>query len=307
MVVAVYSFALCGAPSSLYADEEVSISADAIMAHVRRLADKSLLGRKAGTPFEKRAAEYVSQQLSMLNVKPLPSGERIQRFPLTSKESGPESMNVFGFIAPSDIRAANELIVLGAHMDHLGEATKGGYYPGADDNASGVAVALEVAGALQRHAASLRRPVVVVFFGAEEIGLIGSKRFVDEGPIDNACMVAMVNIDMIGRPLADQSKLALLKRLMNIDDRNGIGVVGTLGRPFFQETIDAACTRVGLKPYGTQKLLAPIAESLARNRSDHAAFERVGIPTLFFGSGESDDYHRPTDTIDKLRPELMMC
>jgi len=110
---------------------------------------------------------------------------------------------------------------------------------------------------------------------------------------------------MIGRPFMDQAKLALLKSLMKIDSRNGIGVVGTQGRPFFAKTVKDASARVGLTTYGTQSIVSPIIKQLARNRSDHAPFERIGIPTLFFSSGPSDDYHQPSDTVNKLSPELM--
>jgi Zn-dependent M28 family amino/carboxypeptidase len=164
---------------------------------------------------------------------------------------------------------------------------------------------LEVARALKRRSRELRRSIVVVFFGAEEIGLIGSQRFVSEGPLDNSQIVAMVNVDMIGRPLMDQSKLAILKGLLKIDSKNSVGVVGTMERPFFVKTVEEAGRRAKLSVYGTQPVLSPIATQLARNRADHSSFERLGIPTVFFGSGESDDYHQPTDTIDKLDPELM--
>ncbi len=126
------------------------------------------------------------------------------------------------------------------HIDHLGKTEDGRYFPGANDNASGVAVVLEVARALKRRSRELRRPIVVVFFGAEEIGLIGSQRFVSEGPLDNSQIVAMVNVDMIGRPLMDQSKLAILKGLLKIDSKNSVGVVGTMERPFFVKTVEEA-------------------------------------------------------------------
>jgi hypothetical protein len=292
--------------SLTFADgREVTFSAEALLAHVRVMSHKSLLGRRAGTPFERRAVEYISRQLDAANVRPFPPDIRTQSFRLNSTAGSPLSANVLGYIGSSDNAELDEVIVLGAHLDHLGGTQAGGFYPGADDNASGVAVVLEVAAALQRNRKLLRRPVVVVFFGAEEIGLIGSKRFVRDGPIAHARIAAMVNIDMIGRPLMDQTKLRLLKNLLKIDSSNGIGVIGTAGRPLFARSVEEFTAKFGLKPYGTQAALAPIIKQLSRNRSDHSPFERVGIPTLFFSSGESDDYHQPGDTIDKLSPELM--
>jgi Zn-dependent M28 family amino/carboxypeptidase len=287
------------------ADEEISFSAEQLMAHVNKLADESMLGRKAGTPFERRAAEYVAQQLDAMGVDPLDGDKRLQHFRLLPSQAESSSLNVLGSIAPAQVQESEGIIVLGAHIDHLGETEDGRYFPGANDNASGVAVVLEVARALKRRSRELRRPIVIVFFGAEEIGLIGSKRFVSEGPVDNSQIVAMVNVDMIGRPLIDQSKLAMLKRLLKVDSENSVGVVGTLGRPFFVKTVEEAGRRAKLSVYGTQPVLSPITTQLARNRADHSPFESLGIPTVFFGSGESDDYHQPTDTIDKLVPELM--
>lgn len=305
MSVAILGLLCCPLPGQTNEDEVV-FSEVRLMAHIEQLSDNSLMGRKAGTAFERRAMEYVSQQLDSLGVQPLPSGRRIQSFRLSSSEDSPTSANVLGSIRPPDVSRLEDVIVLGAHIDHVGETKDGRYYPGADDNASGVALVLEVAGALRRNAQQLRRPVVVAFFGAEEIGLIGSKRFVRDGPIDSAHIAAMVNIDMIGRPLLDQKRYQLLKNVMQIDSSNGIGVIGTADRPFFAQTVKEASATAELTPYGTQAILSPVVEQLARNRSDHSPFERVGIPTLFFSSGESDDYHQPGDTADKLRADLIV-
>ncbi len=290
---------------SANAEDQLIFSAEAILAHARHLASEPFQGRKAGTPFERRAAEYVATQLDTIGVAPVPTDIRVQQFPLAPGPNAPVSRNVLGLIAPPGEHDGAELIVLGAHMDHLGRTEQGSYYPGAEDNASGVAVVLEIASALQRKRADLRRGVVIAFFGAEEIGLVGSQWFVKRGPIKHTRFVAMVNVDMIGRPLVDQTQMAWLKKLLKIDSLNSVGVVGTQGRPFFKATVEEACQHAQLTPYGTQAALSPIVKSLARNRADHSSFESVGIPTLFFGSGESNDYHQPTDTIDKLQGGLM--
>lgn len=285
--------------------QEPTFSAERIMGHVRYLAGEPLQGRRAGTPFEQRAADYVATQLDKAQVNPLPEGMRVQRFPFTGRPNAPQSLNVLGWIAADQIDKQEGVLVLGAHIDHLGQTGNGGYFPGADDNASGVAVVLEVAAALQRVRVRLRRPVCVVFFGAEEVGMIGSYRFVQQGPIEQDDIVAMVNVDMIGRKLVDQQQLAWAKKLLRVDSSNSIGVVGTLGRKVFRDVVEQACERAKLSLYGHQAVLSPIVQNIARNRGDHSPFENVGIPTLFFGSGESDDYHKPSDTSDKLQPKLM--
>ena len=293
---------------SASADESVEISAEAIRRHVDYLASPELSGRAAGTSGERRAAEYIAAELERQGVAAPPSAERFQSFPFGRGPDGAprESRNVLGWIPGAKTVGTGEVIVLGAHFDHLGEV-RGALHPGADDNAGGVAAVLEIAAALARKPTPAARSIVVVFFGAEEIGLIGSRYFVAFPPIDRDRIVAMVNIDMLGRPLVDQAVLAPLKKLFGIDDASALGVVGTRGRPFFAEVVESACATVNLRPFGTQNipLLSVVVENLAKNRSDHAPFERVGIPTIFFGSGESDDYHGPGDTPDKVRVDLV--
>ena len=200
-----------------------------------------------------------------------------------------------------------QVIVIGAHLDHLGNPG-GRLHPGADDNASGVAVVLEVARALKARRGALGRSVLDrLLHGAEEVGLQGSRHFVRSGILERPRIALMVNIDMIGRPLADQQALAPLKKLFKVDAENGIGVTGLRGHPFLVETIDPACADAGLQVFGTKSipLLSGLIEGMAKNRGDHAPFEDTGVPVAFFGSGESDDYHKPTDTLEKLRPALM--
>ena len=311
------------------------------MSHVELLAGKDLQGRRAGTPFERRAIEYLAKQLDDANIHALDiggevegSGEgsgdrgRMQRLQTFTFQEGPfqrQSANVIGVILPevketrkskewpSASRRWQDVLVVGAHLDHLGQVN-GKLHPGADDNASGVAIILEVSKRLQQAVSqrdlpvrpSLQRPVVIVFFGAEERGLIGSRAFVNAGPLKREQMTAMINIDMIGRPLMDQRQLATAKRFVGFDSAAGIGVIGADDqRPLFQKAVDNACRSAKIVPYGTQPLLAPILGQLSRNRSDHSPFEDAGIPALFLSSGESDDYHSPRDTIQTVDGKLL--
>ncbi|MBN1912271.1 MAG: M20/M25/M40 family metallo-hydrolase [Pirellulales bacterium] len=289
------------------AEQKVAFSSKALMAHVEHLAAPALQGRRAGSAFERQAAEYLAKQLEAKGVGPLPGGNRYQRFSIAQWQRGLQSLNVLGWIGPEGKKNADDLLVLGAHLDHLGRADDGGYYPGADDNASGVAVVLEVAGALQKKATSLRRPVVVVFFGSEEIGLIGSRQFVRSGPLANDRIAAMVNVDGVGRAIMDRAELAPIKKFFQMDTTNGILVIGTKGRPLFTESVEAACRDARVVPLGTQDVptMQDIFEQLSRNRADHCSFEQAGIPSIFFTSGISDDYHRPSDTADRLLPETL--
>lgn len=265
------------------------------MGHVHALTTPEMAGREAGQDGERRAADYIVAQLEAAKVPPV----KQYRHPFPFRDH--ESLNVVATIAGRGTRRTEHIIV-GAHMDHLGQRGDDVYH-GAEDNASGVAVVLEIACALAADPAALDRSVTVVFFGAEEAGLVGSKAFAKAPPVEP--MMAMVNIDMIGRDLLDQSRFAAIKPLFGVDDRRGIGVLGTKGRPVFRKIVTDAATAEELKAWAPEDMPGPLASFVEREsqgRGDSFSFEDVGVPALFFGQGESDDYHQPTDTPDKLVP-----
>jgi Zn-dependent M28 family amino/carboxypeptidase len=274
------------------------LTAERLMAHVRALTAEELEGRQAGTAGERLAADYVVAELEAASVAGLHGGY-LHPFEMAP---GVQSLNVVGVIAGRGPRRG-EHVVLGAHLDHLGRRGAE-LHLGAEDNASGVAVVLEIAALLVRRQSELDRSVAVAFFGAEEAGLLGAKHFVSQPPV--AAMAAMVNIDMIGRPLVDMAVLRAVKLLAGIDDRRAMGVLGTAGRPHFRRLVDEACHAEGIEPWAPEDLPGPMAsfvERVSRDRGDSFPFEAAGVPALFFGQGESDDYHQPSDTADKLDPE----
>ena len=182
------------------------------------------------------------------------------------------AVNVIGILPGRDPALTNETVVIGAHYDHLGREG-GAVHPGADDNASGTAVVVGLARAFAA-AGGAPRTLVFALFGAEELGLIGSGHYVrhPSRPLDRT--VGMVNFDMVGRLRGDRL------------------------------TIGGVESAAGLKEL---VLAAAAAETLAVELrgspfgpSDHARFYRAGVPVLFFHTGTHDDYHRPTDTADKL-------
>lgn len=299
------------------------ISTRRLMAHVEFLACEDLLGREAGSNAERVAAQYVATRLDAAGVPPMPGGHRFQEFAIPQmvqiqildasgslREVRPTketSRNVLGWIEGARPDLRDQVVVLGAHFDHLG-VREGKTLRGAEDNASGVAVLLEVASLLEASSELLGRSVLVVFFGSEERAMDGSREFVGAPPVDLDRIAAMVNVDMIGRPLADQKALAAPKALLGIDGSKAVGVLGTKGRPAFRRIVDAACARAGLRVFAPEDFPPPLSnilEGVTKDRGDHAAFEHAGIPTIFYGSGESDDYHAPTDTPEKLDPALM--
>ncbi len=195
--------------------------------------------------------------------------------------------NVIGILPGSDPALRSENIVIGAHYDHLGlgyygtrdSSTEGQIYHGADDNASGTAVLLHVARHLAESNSKLRRTLVFVAFSGEEVGLLGSRYYVEHPPFPLSTTRAMLNLDMVGR----------LRE-------NRLTVFGAHSAPGLSGIVNDAARRVGLE----------IKESDSVGRSDHMSFYNKKIPALHFFTGTHPDYHRPTDTWDKLNTEGMV-
>ena len=269
------------------------LSAPALMRDVAALADPRLDGRDAGHEGEHAAARYVAERLQRAGLAPV-----AQPVPY-----GDGSTNVYAVLPGT----SPEVIVLGAHLDHLGR--QGDLlYPGADDNASGVALVLGIAETLAATRDRRGRTIVVAFFGAEERGLVGSRYFVLHPPMPLARVVAMVNVDMIARPLLDQWRYRPALRLVGIDRDAAVGLVGARHFPALRALADAAFVAEGgavVSAEDLPDLVGREVEAQSAGRSDSASFEEHGIPSLFFGDGESSDYHRPSDTVDKLSPALL--
>jgi hypothetical protein len=185
--------------------------------------------------------------------------------------------NVVGVLPGTDPALADEAVVIGAHYDHLGRVD-GVVHPGADDNASGTAVVLGLARAFAA-AGGTSRTLVVALFGAEELGLIGSGHYVGRPPIPLARTVAMVNFDMVGRLRKGQ--------LSVIGGDSGSGLRLLVGEAVKQAGITADLHG---SPHGP---------------SDHSRFYDAGVPVLFFHTGLHGDYHRSTDTADKIDADGM--
>jgi hypothetical protein len=194
-----------------------------------------------------------------------------------------QTENVAGILRGSDPKLKDEAIVIGAHYDHLGLGRSGGSlapslagtpHLGADDNASGTSVLLELARVLSARRAELRRSVVFLAFSGEELGLLGSSYYTKNPlwPLEKTA--AMINLDMVGRPK---------------DGKLTVGGMGT--SPIFKEVIEAANQNA--------KLQLSFQQS-GYGSSDHSSFYVKDLPVLFFFSGLHADYHKPSDTADKI-------
>lgn len=192
--------------------------------------------------------------------------------------------NVIGLLKGSDPVLQDQYIVVGAHYDHLGMGgpNSGSRMPdtnavhnGADDNASGTAMVMELAKALAK-AGAPARSIVFVAFSAEEMGLLGSKYFVDNPPVPLTSIVAMFNFDMVGR--FDKEK-------------NEINVSGT-------GTSVEADSILSLYEKGLPFRVVHSADGYGP--SDHASFYAANIPVFYFNTGVHMDYHTPFDDTEKL-------
>lgn len=190
--------------------------------------------------------------------------------------------NVIGIVEGSDERLKGEFVVIGAHYDHLGTGGHGslagdskGIHYGADDNASGVAGLLELARVFAANRGQLRRSIVFAAFSGEEEGLLGSSYYVNKQPLfPIERTVAMLNMDMIGR--MRQDNLAVF----------GIGT-----SPQWKTIVEELNKTRGFVLKLNEDGFGP---------SDHSSFYAKDIPVLHFFTGVHDDYHKPTDTADRI-------
>jgi hypothetical protein len=188
--------------------------------------------------------------------------------------------NVLGILEGSDPVLKNECIVLGAHLDHLGYCYE--LMPGANDNASGVAILIEVMRALKEFSPSLKRSVVFAAFGAEEQALIGSKTYLEKPPFPLSKTIGLLNLDGVG-----------------VGDR--ITALGGKNFPELFSALENANTK-----YIHRSLTATEFINITRPRLDAARFEKAGIPVLSFSTGGVPSvYHQPGDNIHTITPEIM--
>ncbi len=205
--------------------------------------------------------------------------------------------NVMGWIPGSDPTLKDEFIILGAHHDHVGVGDKGRIFFGADDNASGTTALLELSEAFQTNRIKPKRSILLAAWGAEEIGLLGSQYYVQRPPIPLKKTVAMVQMDMIGRNAQhDADTTNHLPGQIEKENRNSLNIFGASFAPALRTLIERSNARTGLDLNFPSDLKAI---DLIR-RSDHWPFLKKGVCALFLFTGFHPDYHRSTDTADKI-------
>ncbi|WP_417238462.1 M28 family peptidase [Bizionia sp.] len=257
------------------------------------LADDKLEGRETGTKGEQEAAAYIVKRFEDMGIPGKGTNNFYQTFTFkpkndphgevsyteNSQDSTITGTNVLGYI---DNQAENTIII-GAHYDHLGYGAQGSLHKGeraihngADDNASGVAVMLDLAGKLK--GVNTANNYLFMAFSGEEMGLLGSNYFAKNPTIDSKAVSYMINMDMVGRLKPDST----------------LAVYGTGTSPIFKQVLSSHNDKFKL-----------IENESGVGPSDHTSFYLIDIPVLHFFTGQHEDYHKPGDDSEKLNYEGM--
>lgn len=259
----------------------------ALQLQVQDLSSEKFEGRRAGSIGASRSADYIIEVLKTYQINPLGDDYReafqfndVSRTKQVDKTSNiaDTAYNVIGFINNNRDRT----IIIGAHYDHLGKGfhvnslstSEDPIHYGADDNASGVAGALQLGNLFMNNGVREEYNFLVILFSAEEIGLIGSKAWLNQYK-DSLNIASMINLDMIGR--MNDKKVQLY----------GIGTSPSWST-FLSHLDDSITWEI---------------DSSGLGPSDHASFYLESIPAIHFFTGQHEDYHKETDTHDKLNYE----
>ncbi len=251
------------------------LSEAALVGHLEFLADDSIYGRSAGSVYERRAAEYIRDEFIEYGLTPGVSGY-LQVFTF---DDSLESQNVIGML-PGEGALGHEWVIVGAHYDHLGWAQVSPdsivVFNGADDNASGTALLLELARFMSHYyvqgvgAGRDRRSFMFHAYGAEEAGLLGSIHFCQNPVVLLGQVAAMVDLDMVGRMQNDQ-----------------VIVNGAASVPAWRTVLDLANT----------PSLTLLYDDVGLRGSDHVCFHVSGRPAVFLTTGLHPEYHTPWDDV----------
>jgi hypothetical protein len=248
-----------------------------LRAIVTELASPAYEGRRGAGGV--KAGEYLIDQFRRLKLDPLFKGEFVQTIP-GKDPATVQGRNVGAMLRGSDPALRDQWVIVAAHFDHLG-VRNGRLYPGADDNASGVAMMLEVARSVVEGGARPKRSMMFIGFDLEEAGLFGSRYFVAHSPIPLDRVVLFITADMISRALGGVCE-------------KHVFVMGTEHAPALRPWIEKAAHGRPL----TVGMLG--SDLLVLNRSDYGPFRSRSIPFLFFTTGENPRYHTPQDTPETL-------
>jgi Peptidase family M28 len=259
------------------------IDSERLMSTVTTMADPKWEGRAAGSPGGLAARAYVLGRFKAAGLQPVSGAYehpfKYSRKTPTGAQDG-EGANVLGICPGTDPKLP--YFVVSAHYDHVG-VRDGQVYPGADDNASGVAVILELAAYCQK--TPFRHSILFAAFDAEERGLQGARALLAKPPVAKDRIGLNINLDMVSR-----------------SDKREIYVAGTHHYPALKAPIEEVARRAPIKVLFGHDKPKEISEGLDdwTQQSDHGPFHDAKIPFIYFGVEDHADYHKPTDTADKI-------
>ncbi len=262
---------------------------DQLKIDIEFLASDELKGREIGTDGEEKAAAFISERMKNIGLTPKGTEGYLQFFSVTPKANPHATeavsiakeitgMNVIGF----QDNKAKFTVVIGAHFDHLGTGSEGSLHAakngeihnGADDNASGVALLLQLAEQVSNSQKLKGYNYLFIAFSGEEKGLWGSNYFCKNPTIEAAKISYMLNFDMVGR----------------LDESKGLAINGVGTSPIWKKKLESA---------NVSNLELILGES-GVGPSDHTSFYLINVPVLHFFTGQHADYHKPTDDSDKI-------
>ena len=257
-----------------------------LLEDVRILSADDMQGRDTGSEGGERARAYIVSRLEAMGVQPAPFG-RLQRFEALGRtREGVKTfsgVNIVGLIPGT--RVADRYIVVTAHYDHVG-VNDGQIFHGADDNASGVATMLELAARLK--AQPPEHSVLIVALDGEERGLLGAREFVKAPPVPLSSLSLNLNFDMTARAETD----------------GHLWVTGTYQHPNLRPVLQAVAPNGAVSFAFGKDTPQDTGENNWVDASDHGAFHEAGVPFLYMGVDYHPDYHRPSDTFDRITPSI---
>ncbi len=267
--------------SAAEAELSPGIHTHELRAHVYRLASPEFLGRRG--PGAARTSRHLVAAFQRLGLKPAFKDSYYQPIPSLLTEGTSQASiigrNVGAILPGSDPKLKDEWIILSAHYDHLGKQGDV-LYPGADDNATGVAMLLEVAEYFALTKQKPRRTIAFISFDQEETGLRGSTYFAAHSPLPFRKLKAFLTADMLGRSMA------------NVMDEY-VFVLGSERSTQLRQLVEKVAPPKGLT-------IGRLGADLVGTRSDYGPFRDRDVPFLFFSTGQHPDYHSPRDLPERI-------
>lgn len=286
-------------PKKTNVDYANTITAQDLKKHLYIYAGDAMEGRMTGSKGQKLAAEYIRNFYMDEGIQsPIEANNYYQNIPASffgGRRDPKPSENVVAFIKGSE--KPDEIVIISAHLDHVGMDKDGNVFNGADDDGSGTVSIMEIAQAFQqavKDGNGPKRSILFLHVTGEEIGLYGSKYYTENPifPLENT--VCDLNIDMIGR--------------IDPEKKNNPNYIYLIGSNKLSQELQDVSTEVNKKYTKLEldyKYDDPDDPNRFYYRSDHYNFAKNDVPIIFYFNGVHEDYHKITDTPDKIEYELM--